>query len=190
MDKEYDFLIFIGRMRPFHNGHRKVIEIALNKARYVIVLVGSSFEEPTIKNPWLYNEVREMIQLSFPETRIITLPLENQCDDEKWVNKVNTIVNGLVSSLQPDDLGKAKIGLVGHLKDDSSYYLTLFPEWDRVEIENTSGINATDIRKEFFLNSKFLPYFLSMEVQTYLLRWKMANSKLYYELRDRFIAKL
>lgn len=190
MNKEYDFLVFIGRMRPFHNGHRRVILEALNRARYVIVLVGSSFKERTPKNPWLYDEVREMIHNTFNNPNIIVLPLQDKDDDNEWVDQVKTIVKGLTTSLQPSYYGLSKIGLVGHTKDDSSYYLKLFSEWGRVEIDNTSGINATDIREVLFKEERFIPFYLPTEVETYLVRWKFANEELFKQLQKDFIAKL
>ena len=87
---------------------------------------------------------------------------------------------------KPNNKGAYTIGLIGHEKDDSSYYLNLFPMWDRVEIENTSGINATDIRKEFFLEEDFIPFFLSQEVQTYLTRWKINNPILFNKIKNEF----
>ena len=42
MNYEFDYLVFIGRFQPFHYGHAKVVETALQKARHVIILVGSA----------------------------------------------------------------------------------------------------------------------------------------------------
>ena len=36
----FDALVFIGRFQPFHNGHKAVVEAALEKAKEVIVVVG------------------------------------------------------------------------------------------------------------------------------------------------------
>ena len=45
------------------------------------------------------------------------------------VKQVKTLVNQVV---QPN----AKVGLIGHFKDESSYYLALFPEWEMVELDS------------------------------------------------------
>lgn len=34
-----DLLVFIGRFQPFHNEHKRVIDVALEKAKHVLVLV-------------------------------------------------------------------------------------------------------------------------------------------------------
>lgn len=39
---EFDYLVFIGRFEPFHNGHAAVARHALAKASKVIFLVGSA----------------------------------------------------------------------------------------------------------------------------------------------------
>ena len=50
-------------------------------------------------------------------------------NDEKWVKQVKSLVNGVI---EPN----SKVGLIGHFKDESSYYLRLFPEWVMVELDN------------------------------------------------------
>lgn len=42
MATPYDYLVFIGRFEPFHNGHAAVARHALGKARKLIVLIGSA----------------------------------------------------------------------------------------------------------------------------------------------------
>jgi bifunctional NMN adenylyltransferase/nudix hydrolase len=47
------------------------------------------------------------------------------------------------------------VGLIGHSKDSTSYYLNIFPRWkNHVEVPNIDGINATDIRKCLFENGR------------------------------------
>ncbi|WP_444860376.1 hypothetical protein, partial [Klebsiella pneumoniae] len=36
---EFDYLVFIGRFEPFHNGHAAVARLALSRARKLIFLV-------------------------------------------------------------------------------------------------------------------------------------------------------
>ena len=62
----FDYLVFIGRFEPFHNGHRYVLERALAQARKVIVIVGSAGRPRTTKNPWNAEERAVMIRHSIP----------------------------------------------------------------------------------------------------------------------------
>lgn len=154
-----DALVFIGRFQPFHNGHKAVIDAALKQAKEVVVVVGSSFAARNIRNPFTFEERRAMIEATFPnETasmfstfghlqqgpRLHIVPVSDfPYDDNKWVNAIQKIVDETV----PD---AKDVGLIGHSKDSTSYYLNIFPRWkDHVEVEDVSGINATDIRNEY-----------------------------------------
>ena len=63
--QQFDYLIFIGRFEPFHQGHHYVITQALAHARQVIVLMGSANSPRTIKNPFHPDERQAMILNSF-----------------------------------------------------------------------------------------------------------------------------
>ena len=140
-----DALVFIGRFQPFHNGHKAVIEAALEQANEVVVVVGSSFAARNIRNPFTFEERKAMIQAVFPSIRVKVVPVSDYpYDDNKWVNAIQSIVDQAV----PD---AKDVGLIGHSKDSTSYYLNIFPRWkDHVEVGDVDGINATDIRKCLF----------------------------------------
>lgn len=156
-----DALVFIGRFQPFHNGHKAVIDAALEQAKEVIVVVGSSFAARNIRNPFTFEERKAMIEAAFPdeapklgkEGRVKVVPVSDYpYDDNKWVNAIQTIVDNTVAEDAKD------IGLIGHSKDSTSYYLKIFPRWkNHVEVADVGGINATDIRKDLFeVNSSTL----------------------------------
>lgn len=137
-----DALVFIGRFQPFHNGHKAVVEAALEQAREVVIVVGSSFAARNIRNPFTFEERKAMIKAVFPTDRVLVVPVSDYpYDDNKWVNAIQTIVDKTIPDI-------ADVGLIGHSKDSTSYYLNIFPRWkDHVEVEDVGGINATDIRK-------------------------------------------
>ena len=155
-----DALVFIGRFQPFHNGHKAVIEAALEKAKEVVIVVGSSFAARNIRNPFTFEERKAMIEACFTDskyfsydgaqgrvksTRIHIVPVSDYpYDDNKWVNAIQSIVDQAV----PD---AKDVGLIGHSKDSTSYYLNIFPRWkNHIEVKDIGGINATDIRKMIF----------------------------------------
>lgn len=151
-----DALVFIGRFQPFHNGHKAVIDAALEQAKEVVVVVGSSFAARNIRNPFTFEERKAMIEGVFPTDRVKVVPVSDYpYDDNKWVNAIQKIVD--------DTIPHAKdVGLIGHSKDSTSYYLNIFPRWkNHVEVEDVGGINATDIRKKYFdgflVGYKFIP---------------------------------
>ncbi len=65
MNKEFDLLIFIGRFQPFHNEHKRIIDIALQKSKNVLVLIGSAGKARTVRNPFTFEERRDMIHDTF-----------------------------------------------------------------------------------------------------------------------------
>ena len=155
-----DALVFIGRFQPFHNGHKAVIDAALEQAKEVVVVVGSSFAARNIRNPFTFQERKAMIEACFNEpqhfnyegaqgrvktSRVKVVPVSDfPYDDNKWVNAIQRIVDATVPDAQD-------VGLIGHSKDSTSYYLNIFPRWkNHVEVADVGGINATDIRKLLF----------------------------------------
>lgn len=157
---KYDYLVFIGRFQPFHIGHQAVIEKALQIANRVIVLVGSAGKPRSSKNPWSFNERANMILQSvaggIEADRISVLPLYDKTyNDSAWVAQVQSLVETVV---RMDDIIRPRIGIIGHVKDESSYYLKMFPQWDLVEHEMNEVVHATDVRSILFdgKNSRYL----------------------------------
>lgn len=155
-----DALVFIGRFQPFHNGHKAVIEAALEQAKEVVVVVGSSFAARNIRNPFTFEERKAMIEACFDEPqhfnysgaqgrnktpRIHVVPVSDfPYDDNKWIAAIMRVVKDAVPSA-------VDVGLIGHSKDSSSYYLEIFPKWkNHVEVPNVGNVNATDIRTMMF----------------------------------------
>ena len=146
----FDYLVFIGRFEPFHNGHQAVIARALSLAREVIVLVGSANTPRSIRNPWNVTEREVMIRATFPQdaSRLQIRPLRDHLyNDAAWINEVQHVVAGCVRDAQA-----SKIGLIGHRKDLSSYYLEMFPQWEFVNVPNVAGVSASDLRDYLFDN--------------------------------------
>lgn len=155
---KYDALVFIGRFQPFHRGHKAVVDAALEKAKEVIIVVGSSFASRNIRNPFTFDERRQMIKAVFPQDNVKVVPVSDYpYDDNKWVRAVQNVVHGALQwSADP-----IRIGLIGHEKDGSSYYLKIFKPlgWGNVSVPNVDEINATDIR-----NAMFEPSFSSSSI--------------------------
>ena len=74
MSKHYTNGVILGRFQPFHLGHASVLENALEHADKVLLLIGSSQESRTKRNPFSYEERKTMVESSFKE-RVIVAPL-------------------------------------------------------------------------------------------------------------------
>jgi bifunctional NMN adenylyltransferase/nudix hydrolase len=154
MSKPFDFLVFIGRFQPFHQGHLSVVQEGLRKAERVIVLIGSAHRPRNIRDPWTFDERAEMVRSAVAEQeaeRVIIAPLMDVLyNDELWVRNVQATVQGLVTAHHAARHRDPIIGMIGHSKDHSSYYLKLFPRWGSVTAKSIEGLNATQIREVLF----------------------------------------
>lgn len=153
-----DVAIFIGRFSPLHNGHLSVIYKAFAVAKKLVIIVGSSGGPRTLRNPFLFEERRDMIMSSIPETfksNIAIVPLEDSLyNDELWTKNVQAAVAHAYEQLygpwSPLALTKANATLIGHQKDHTSFYLKMFPQWDSTAIDNYENLSSTDIRNALF----------------------------------------
>lgn len=148
-----DMLVFIGRFQPLTRAHMSIISTARNKAKKVLVLVGSSGEPRTIKNPFTFDERKGMINEAFHD--VIVKPIfDYPYNDTKWLAGVQRTISETVN----EEFGSVinpKVGLIGHKKDSSSYYLNMFVNLRKHSIDvatNFDGINATDVRNAFYEN--------------------------------------
>ncbi|ENU23257.1 hypothetical protein F993_02126 [Acinetobacter proteolyticus] len=176
----FDYLVFIGRFQPFHLAHMQTIEIALQQSQNVILALGSAQSERNIKNPFLATEREQMILSNFSEQeqkRIHFVHVVDVYNDEKWVKQVKDLVNAVI---QPN----AKVGLIGHFKDESSYYLRLFPEWQMVELDSLKdSISATPMREAYYRGEIQTEFFPQGTIQ-FLSEFQ--KSAIYQQLQQKF----
>lgn len=177
----FDYLVFIGRFQPFHYAHLQTVEIALQRSRYVVLALGSAQPERNLKNPFLAQERENMILSNFTleqQKRIKFVHIVDVYNDEKWVKQVTQKVEHLTSNA-------VNIGLIGHFKDDSSYYLKLFPNWQLVPLESLkNSISATPLRQAYYegqINTQYLP----QGTQNFLLKFK--QTQIYQDLKQEYL---
>ena len=160
MSKQYKVAVLIGRFQPFHNGHLANVKKALEIADHVQILVGSSFQPRTPKNPFTYEERAEMISRCIgPATKVLgSLEYNYRIDplrdfkysNNTWISAVQRIVSDGFSVSNDSD-----ICILGYDKDESSWYNHAFPSWKFIELDGfvthgTKPIDATKIRELYF----------------------------------------
>ncbi|WP_116964126.1 bifunctional nicotinamide-nucleotide adenylyltransferase/Nudix hydroxylase [Fastidiosibacter lacustris] len=185
---QYSCAVFIGRFQPFHIGHLHNIQYALKIAQKLIIVVGSAFRAPSIKNPFSYELRRKMIlsdliAVGIDISRITIVPVSDWFYDENgWKNEVTSSVYNHVRATE-------SIAIVGHEKDVSSYYLKCFPKWYYINVNNFNGFNATDFRMKFFgkhnLDETYLVNNLALDGTREALR-QYIQTPLYQDLCDEF----
>ncbi len=144
----FDVLIFIGRFQPFHQGHLHVVQRALALAPHLVILCGSARQPRSTRNPWTVAERTRMIHDALApadQARVHIEPLADVLyDDDAWIREVRLAVKAGIARADR----RERVGLIGHDKDSTSYYLDLFPEWELCAVENYQGISATPIREQ------------------------------------------
>lgn len=155
----YDIVIYIGRFSPVHKAHLRVIEEALKQGTTVLMLIGSSDRPRTIKNPWTYEERVSIIQGAITDKfgadvggRVCHSPLKDYpYSDTLWALGVQSQVEKIKAAYAEINYPHDKIAIIGCSKDQSSYYLKMFPQWDLIEVPvMESGLSATQLRTAFF----------------------------------------
>lgn len=74
--RPYDTGLVVGRFQTFHKGHQRLVENALKMCDRVLILVGSSQECGTERNPLNVETRIEMIRTVYPDKdRVIIYPL-------------------------------------------------------------------------------------------------------------------
>jgi bifunctional NMN adenylyltransferase/nudix hydrolase len=151
-----DVAFLIGRFQPFHNGHKYLIDYGLEYADMVVVLVGGSNKARSFKNPWTFEERKRMIDDSyigtFDSRRVVVEPLPDvPGNDDAWLGNVY----GAVNKYMPEN---GTMGIIGYKKDQSSYYLDLFPNAEQIMLEESfATLSATEIRDHYFQRAPVFP---------------------------------
>lgn len=185
---QYECSVFIGRFQPFHLGHLKNIYKALKVSNKVIIIVGSSFRAPSIKNPFSF-ELREQMIIKDIQTTAINLKniiIEPTSDwlynEDNWRREVEHQVYKHVKN-------SSAIAIIGHNKDISSYYLHCFKKWQFIQVKNFKKLNATQFRENYFSESKIFRHYLVSKSETngsILILKNFLKSKTYAILKNEY----
>jgi bifunctional NMN adenylyltransferase/nudix hydrolase len=173
MSKKYDTLVLIGRFQPFHNAHLLLAGRATALADKLVFICGSANQPRTYKNPFTFDERRTMI---YEATRgfggTLTVSIEPNPDtiynDQAWAVRVQALV---AKHTKPGE----RVGIIGHRKDPSSFYLDMFPQWGFEEVELLEPLDATDIRSLFFkrdVNMNFIKHVVPQTTFDFLETFK------------------
>lgn len=192
--KEFDVIYYIGRFEPVHIAHIANIKSCLEKANYVVVLVGSSKGPRTMKNPWSFSERSDMIRCNFSDEENISMGLaaieDHPYNDNAWAAQVNRIIYDDISPFNPIPKN-AKRGILCPHKDDSTYYLKYFSDLIQVNVDIIPGIHASDIRDVYFTNfnsfvdRSYMKY-ISENTSNFLIKWKQNNQEVYDRIAREF----
>ena len=160
MSKQYDTLVLIGRFQPLHNAHLEIIKRATALTNKLVVICGSARQPRTYKNPFSFDERARMIRNATAGLSIqvsIEPNIDTIYNDQAWAVRVQSIVNKHATG---------KVGVIGHKKDESSFYLDMFPQWEFVNVEQIEPLGATNIRDLFFKRDVNMNFIKSVVPET------------------------
>lgn len=185
MTNKKDNALIIGRFSGLHEGQMYNISNALNNFNRVYIMIGSVNTRRTPVNPFTYEERMEMLYESIPKkdhSRVTIMPLCDRNTMSEWVSEVYL----RLSMMNADT---SNMAIVGHDKDQSSFYLKSFT-MPHVESGNYREINATDLRKSYFENGIISP-FLTPAAQKFMRQFKLTpeykslvTEFMYYEYEE------
>jgi len=176
MSKQYDTLVLIGRFQPFHNAHLEIVKRATALTDHLVIITGSANQPRTYKNPFTSTEREWMIR---DATRGLSLSItvapniDTIYNDQAWAVRVQKIVSDAVYSKKGP--GDFKLGVIGHKKDESSFYLDMFPQWAFVDVEEIEPLSAVNIRDLYFkrdCNMRFIKGVVPETTFDFLTRFK------------------
>ena len=188
MSKKYDTLVLIGRFQPFHNAHLEIVKRATALCNKLIIVAGSSRQPRTYKNPFTFEERSQMIRHATMGLSI-QINIEPNTDtiynDQAWAVRVQQIV---AQHTQPG----AKVGIIGHKKDDSSFYLDMFPQWGYEDVELVEFLSAVDVRDLYFkwtFNSNFIKNVVPASTYDFLMAFRQTEEFAQIIREREFIAE-
>jgi bifunctional NMN adenylyltransferase/nudix hydrolase len=168
MSRKYDTLVLIGRFQPIHNAHLEIIKRATALCDQLVIITGSANQPRTYKNPFTSFERERMIKAATGGLNM-QIAVEANPDtiynDQAWAVRVQGLI---AKHTKPSD----RVGIIGHKKDDSSFYLDMFPQWGYENVELIEFLSAVDIRDLYFKNSvnyKFIKGVLPETTYEFLL---------------------
>ena len=185
MTTKYEYLVFIGRLQPPTRAHENIIRQALTLSKNIIVVLGSCNSSRTLRNPFTFAEREKMVRSMFhahEQHRLLFVAQDDHTyQDEKWLvtlqQKVKQTILETIPGNSPNQtihgFADVKIGLIGHSKDETSYYLNMFPGWASENVPHWQGVDATLIRDALFDKgvNAIDPLKLNATVREWLQNW-------------------
>lgn len=191
MSKKYKRAILIGRFQPMHKGHLANFLQGFEVADEIIILLGSSFQPRTPKNPFTWQERDDMISASLdaaaPGKIYSILPIPDfKYSNNGWIEEVQRVVKEHEPDIEDKD-----IAILGYDKDDSSWYNHAFPEWDFISLDGyvefgSKPIDATKVRELFFEGHlDFMRGAVPEPVFKYMSNW--AKTSFYSSMVEEYV---
>lgn len=190
--KKYAVGIYILRAEPDHLAHHDTITKMQEQCEKCIISIGSHNRPRNTKNPFtsqerqnlIYNSRVELTSKKQADQLKFQVVRDYMYNDYKWAAEVyhKALTNGATE--------RGNTCLFGHFKDDSSYYLKMFPQWSFESLPNfRDGLSATNIRTDMFGQGNILYQNLDGEQITKSTYYKLMDFRktdVFKKLQDEY----
>lgn len=140
-EKEYDLGVIVGRFQTpkLHESHKALFDYVCSKHEKVICFLGLSPILGSSRNPMDFHQRKVMIQEDYPNVQCFYI--KDMPSNSKWVKQLDTMIRDLMMPLQQPLLYGSRDSFIKTYKENNGSFST-------EELESTSFISATQVRKE------------------------------------------
>lgn len=161
MKKNFKFGLVLGRFQIFHNGHKEMIDISRKLCEKTLILIGSSQESGTLRNPFGLDIRREAISKIYHEDDVIIGSLKDLTNENdisfEWGRYILDNVEKMYGR-KPDLMvyGKDESRKGWFSEEDSKTFSEMIVARDKIKISATKlrEYLAQNNRKEW---EKYVP---------------------------------
>ena len=153
MEKEFEFGLVLGRFQGLHNGHRGIINVSRKLCKKTLILIGSSQESGTLRNPFGLKIRKKMLEKVYQEDDVIIGALADLTNEHdicfEWGRYILENVEEMYGR-KPDLMvyGKDEARKGWFSKEDSKIFSEMIVARDKIKI------SATELRKLLIQNRK------------------------------------
>lgn len=153
MEKNFEFGLVLGRFHPLHNGHKQIIDLTRQLCKKTLILISSSQESGTIRNPFTCKRRREVIERVYQEEDVIIGELQDMTNENdicfEWGKYILDNVEkkyGRIPDLMVYGKDESRKGWFS--EEDSQKFS------DMIVARNKIAISATQLRKYIVQGNK------------------------------------
>jgi nicotinamide-nucleotide adenylyltransferase len=89
--------ILVGRFQPFHLGHMKAVQFAMNKVDMLWIIIGSAQKSHEPRNPFTAGERLAMIKMTLDAEKInpkkwLAVPVNDVNDHSRWADHIDMLI--------------------------------------------------------------------------------------------------
>lgn len=143
MEKKFEFGLVLGRFHPIHNGHRQIIDITRQLCQKTLILIGSSQESGTLRNPFDWKMRKKAISRVYHEPDVLIGTLKDMTDENdicfEWGKYILENVKKMYGAV-PDLMvyGKDESRKGWFSEEDSQKFSEVIVARNKIEISATT----------------------------------------------------